>query len=81
MQSNNREGNLWGINQLFVDCETPLKDSFQLSMKEHFGCPAQQVDFEMNKSAIAINNWVKEVTRHKINQLFPVGLSIKMFFY
>ena len=40
---------------------------------EHFGAPAQNVNFEADATRLTINKWVEKYTHSKINDLLPKG--------
>ena len=54
-----------------------LLEQFQSVIKEHFGAPAQSVDFTAEETCGKINSWVQEFTHGKIQGILPKGIRIE----
>lgn len=50
-----------------------LVDYFQTTMMEHFGVPAQKVDFADDTVRIDINKQVEDLTNQMIKNILPFG--------
>jgi len=66
-------------NQLYVQRDYQLTEQFQSEMEQHFGAPAQSVDFRdfaVEETRAKINKWVQDFTHDKIKEILPQGRPI-----
>lgn len=68
-------------NQLYVSNNYRLLGDFQSTLENHFGAPAQNVDFGSDKTRIDINKWVEDFTKTKIKNLLPGGVLVKQLIF
>lgn len=64
---------LEAANQVYVAENYQLTAEFQSALKEHFGAPAENVNFGAEKTRLDINKWVEDFTHQKIKDLLPGG--------
>ena len=67
---------LEAANQVYVAENYQLTAEFQSALKEHFGAPAENVNFGAEKTRLDINKWVEDFTHQKIKDLLPGGNTI-----
>ncbi len=62
-------------NSLWGQKGAPIREPFLETVREHYGAGFDEVDFAGNSAAAraAINRWVAERTRDRIQDLFPSG--------
>lgn len=60
-------------NQIYVAHKYQLTEQFQKSMENHFGAPAENVDFESDEVRLNINKKIADYTNQKIKDLIPLG--------
>jgi serpin B len=62
-------------NRVFPQTGTALLSSFEDSLSESYGAPAEPLDFATDSEAARahINGWISDNTEEKIPELFPAG--------